>query len=188
VPPGPAAAPAKPPTGPSFADVSAELKLEANGTIKYSSQAAAAAGARTSGLETPQRPGFHSYSTAGSVKKAGGVSGKTEAAHVVPQAVYRALKGTGTTGSAGKALTTPLPPKAHDNLDNTWISEWNARANAGREIRVRDVDRMVSRAIEQADPKLINNETKAALAMRLKSELYKELNLSPNDVIIPGTP
>jgi len=102
--------------------------------------------------------------------------------------VYRALKGTGTPGSAGGALTTPLPKKAHRSLDETWIAEWNARVKAGREIRVRDVDRMVSRAIEQADPKLINPQTKAALATRLKSELYQEMGLSSNDVIIKGTP
>jgi hypothetical protein len=175
-----------PPTGPSFEDVSTELQLEPSGTITYRSAAAAAAAARQSGLESPTRPGFGSYSTAGSVRKALGPSAAgTQAAHVTPQAVYRALRGTGRPGSAGRALTTPLSPQAHRSLDKTWVAEWNARVAAGQEIQAGDVYGMVSRAIDQADPSLINVQTKGALQDRLRSELFQELGLSPNDVIIP---
>jgi hypothetical protein len=70
-------------------------------------------------------------------------------------------------------------------LDKTWVAEWNARVAAGQEIQAGDVYRMVSRAIDQADPSLINVQTKGALQDRLRSELFQELGLTPNDVIIP---
>ena len=70
-------------------------------------------------------------------------------------------------------------------MDSTWITEWNAQVKAGQEIRARDLYRMVSRAIEQADPKLINVQTKGALQDRLRSELFQELGFSPN-VVIPA--
>jgi hypothetical protein len=176
-------------TGPSFADISKELGLEAPGTINYRSTAAAAAAARAAGLENTTRPGFQSHSTASTVRNVFNISGRIwQSAHIVPQAVYRALRSRGLRVSEGRAFTTLLPSQAHAAFDRTWIREWNDAVSAGRTIRTRDVFEWVSRAINAVDPALINNEVKGAILDRLRTELFVELGLNLNDVIIMGVP
>jgi hypothetical protein len=176
--------PTGPPTGPSFADLSSELGLEAPGTTTYRSTAAAAREARTSGL-AQGRPGFFSYSTQGSVRSVAGTS-TAQAAHVVPQAAYRSLRAAGRTVSEGRALTTFLERVPHRFLDQPWIDEWNAAVAAGRRITAGDVLDMVSRAITRAGSAgQIDAATEAALQMRLRTELFSELGLTPTSVIVP---
>jgi hypothetical protein len=175
--------------GPSFADVSAELQLEVPGTIRYRSTAAAAGAARRFGLESTTRPGFQTHATASTVRGEFGVTGRAfQSAHVVPQAVYRALRVAGRRVSEGRALTTLLPTPAHAAFDRTWVAEWNAAVGAGQAIRAGDVYRMVSRAIRAVDERIINAQTKAAIEDRLATELFDELGLSANDVIVPARP
>ena len=183
-------------TGPSFADVSSELGLEAPGTVTYRSTAKAAQGARSAGLETATRPGFQTHATASAVRKAFNLSGKIwQSAHVVPQTVYRALRASGLRIGArgveiseGRALTTLLPEEAHAAFDRVWVREWNSAVAAGRTIRAQDVFTWVSDAINAVNDGVINAEVKAAINGRLYSELYTDLGLKANDVIIAGRP
>jgi hypothetical protein len=169
-------------TGPSFADVTAQLGLEAPGTVRYRSTAAAAAAARASGLETPTRPGFQTHSTAPTVRRAFGVTGSEfESAHIVFQALYRRLR-----QSAGRALTTLLPRAAHRAFDSGWVSAWNAAIAAGMQIRAIDVYSMVVGALRAVNPNLINNATKGAIEDRLRQELFQELGLRPWDIVVPA--
>lgn len=174
-------------TGPSFADVSRELGLQAAGTVSYRSTAAAAAAARAARLETASRPGFQTHSTAPTVRQAFSVSGSQwQSAHIVPQAVYRALRAQGLAVSEGRALTTLLPRQAHAAFDRLWIREWNQAVATGRTIRVGDVYRWVSRAINAVDDRVIDKGVKGAIDQRLKSELFNDLGLALDDVLLPG--
>jgi hypothetical protein len=182
-------------SGPSFADVSAELGLEVPGTIRYRSTAAAAAGARAGGLVTPTRPGFQSHSTASSVRREFGVTGAAfQSAHIVPQALYRALRAAGRRViagrpiSEGRAFTTLLPTSAHAAFDRTWVSQWNAAVAAGRAITAEDVYNWVSSAIQAVDEDIINAGVKGAINDRLRTEMFVDLNLDPQDIIVPRNP
>jgi hypothetical protein len=169
-------------TGPSFADVSAELGLEAPGTVRYRSTAAAAAAARAFRLETATRPGFQTHSTAPTVRRIFGVTGSQfESAHIVFQALYRRLR-----QSAGRALTILLPRAAHRAFDSGWVSAWNAAIGAGIQIRAVDVYSMVVNALRAVDPNLINNATKGAIEDRLRQELFQDLGLQPLDIVVPS--
>jgi hypothetical protein len=174
-------------SGPSFSDVSSYIGAETAGTITYSSTAAAASAARTAGLVNASTPGFQSHSTAAGVRQALNLAGH-QSAHLVPQAVYRALRSAGVPVSAGRALTTNLPTEAHAALDRTWVREWNSALASGRTIRVVDLYRWISRAIDTVDDRLINAEVRGAIQFRLESELFRELGLAPNDVLVPGRP
>ena len=177
--------PARPPTGPSFADVTADLGLEAPGTTTYRSTADAARGAQQGGLSGPGRPGFFSYSTQGTVRPVAGTA-TAQAAHVTPQAVYRSLQAGGRQVSEGRALTTFLERTPHRFMDQAWINEWNAAVRAGRQITAGDVLDMVSRAISRAGRAgQFDAATEAALQMRLRTELFSELGLTPATVIVP---
>lgn len=190
--------PAGPPwrvTGPSFADVSAELGHEVPGTITYRSTAEAAAAARAGGLAIATRPGFQSHSTASSVRRKFGVTGAAfQSAHVVPQALYRALRAAGRRViggrqiSEGRAFTTLLPTVAHAAFDRTWVAQWNAATAAGRAITAEDVYNWVSRAIQGVDETIINAGVKGSINDRLRTEMFVDLNLDPQDIIVPGHP
>jgi hypothetical protein len=180
-------------TGPSFSDVSADLGLERPGTIRYRSTAEAARGAEAGGLVNASRPGFQSHSTASSVRRAFAMSGRQwQSAHIVPQAVYRALRArgwqVGRPFSEGRAFTTMLSSEAHAAFDRTWITEWRNAVAAGRTIRAGDVYTWVSDAINAVDNRLIDVGVKGAINQRLRSELFIDLGLDISDVIIVGHP
>ena len=176
-------------SGPSFAQLSSELGLEAAGTVSYRSTAAAALGARQGGLVNASRPGVQTHATARSVRGVLGMTGRMmESAHLLPQAVYRALRAQGMQVSAGRALTALLPRAAHQALDQGWVSTWNAATAAGRRITAGDVHGWVSRAIDAVDDRLINAATKGALKTRLDAEIFSGLGLSPGTVVVPGLP
>ncbi len=181
-------------TGPSFADISTELGLETPGMIGYRSTAAAMLGAYAGNLVTGTRLGFQSHSTASSIRAATGMSGSIfQSAHIVPQALYRILRVRGwqvggQRVSADRALTTILPRWAHAAFDRSWIAEWNNAVAAGRTITAGDVYNWVSRAINDVDEWVINFEGQGAINDRLRTEMFGELNLHPQDVIIRGRP
>lgn len=175
--------------GPSFADVSQAVRAEVPGTVRYRSTAAAASAAREAGLESAQRPGFQTHATASPVRRAFGVSGSDwQSAHIVPQAVYRALRAAGWRVSEGRALTTLLPRQAHAAFDSSWVPVWNNAVAAGQTIRAGDVYRWVSRAINAVDDQVINASVKAAINNRLRTELFVDLGLGIDDIIIRGVP
>jgi hypothetical protein len=181
-------------TGPSFAGISSAIRAEVPGTIGYTSTSAAALGANAGGLRTPSRPGFHTHSTAPSVRRAFNVSGYVaQSVHILPQAVYRALRDLGWVRpdgrpfSAGRALTTTdLSLAAHRAFDAGWVPQWNAAAASGRAIQVRDVYNWVSSAIHAVDDSLISPAIKGAMHDRLRTELFVDLGLNLDDVIVPG--
>jgi len=173
-------------TGPSFADVSSDIGAEVPGTIRHGSAGAAAVAARATNLTSATRPGFQTHATAPAVRAAVGIAGQGfESAHIVPQAVYRALRARGINVSAGRALTTNLPRAAHAAFDASWVREWNAATNAGRAISAGDVYNWVSRAVNSVDDNLINAGVKGAINDRLRTELFVDLGLNASDVIIP---
>jgi hypothetical protein len=177
------------PTGPSFADTSSQLGLEIPGTITYQSAADAALGARAGGLEAATDAAFQSHATASTIRRAFNMLGKEwQSAHIVPQAVYRALRAAGLEVSEGRALTILLPTEAHAAFDSGWIAEWNNAVYAGRAIRSGDVYNWVSRAINAVDESAIGVRVKATIMDRLAAELLGELGLSRGDVIIPASP
>lgn len=55
-------------------------------------------------------------------------------------------------------------------------------------IRVSDVYNWVSRAINAVDDQVINAGVKGAINDRLRTELFVDLGLDLDDVIIPGRP
>jgi hypothetical protein len=183
------------PTGPSFADVSMQLGLEAPGTTRYRSTAQAAQAARQSGLENANRPGFQTHSTAATVRQMFGVTGgQRQSAHIVPQSVYRRLRrrgfraSDGGTVSEGRAFTTLLPTRAHKAFDSHWVSQWTAAKDAGRPITAGDVYKWVSAAVNRVDPSVIPNDIKGAINDRLRTELFSELGLAESYVIVAGRP
>lgn len=142
-----------------------------------------AADARDEGLVTPDRPGFGSYSTAPSVRRELGVTGKElEAAHVLPQAVGRYVPGY----SPGRAPTIQLPPATHRAFDQGWISQWNAAVASGRPITAGDVYQMVSNAIQGIPDHMLSPAAKGALDWRLHMEMFADHGLQPGQVLVPG--
>lgn len=181
------------PTGPSFADVSMQLKFETPGTVRHRSSRAAARVARQSGLENAKRPGIHTHSVAGTIRKAFGLSGRRhESAHIVPQAVYRRLRemgivtASGRPISEGRAFTTLLPKRAHKAFDGYWVARWNAAKEAGREITAGDLYKWVSEAVNRVDPRLMSNDLKGAINDRLRTELYSDLGMTASFVLVPA--
>ncbi len=176
-------------TNPSFADVSEAIQAEAPGTIRYASGAAAAVGARAAGLEKASRPGFQSHGIASSVRQAFRISGaEWQSAHIAPQAFYRELRRLGIRVSEGRALTTLLSREAHAAFDRSWLREWRSAVASGRQIRISDVYTWVSNAIDAVDRNLIDVSVQGAMHDRLRSELFSDLGLSPDLVIVPGHP
>ena len=111
-----------------------------------------------------------------------------QSAHIVPQAVYRALRALGLRVSEGRAFTTLLPRAAHAAFDRSWIREWNDAVAAGRIIRAGDVYNWVSRAINAVDDQVIDAGVKGAINDRLRTEMFVDLGLDLDDVIISGHP
>lgn len=176
-------------TDPSFAEVSAAVEAEAPGTITYGSQAEAALGARVWGLESPTSPGFGTYSTASSIRQAFHVTGaQYEAAHLAHQALYRALRREGRDVSQWSALTLLLPREAHRAFDRGWVGEWNNAVANGDEIRAIDAYTWISNALHAVDESLINSDLKGAIQDRLRVEMFGDLDLSPETVIIKKRP
>ena len=81
-----------------------------------------------------------------------------------------------------------LSAEAHRAFDQTWIRDCPNATAAGRTIRAGDVYTWVSRAINAVDDRLIDAEVKSIINDRLRTELYVDLGLQPQDVIIPGNP
>jgi hypothetical protein len=176
-------------TGPSFADTSTQLGLEIPGTITYRSAAGAALGARAGGLEAATDAAFQTHATAPIIRQVFNILGSSwQSAHIVPQAVYRALRAAGLAVSEGRALTILLPSEAHAAFDSGWIAEWNSAVDAGRAIRAGDVYNWVSRAINAVDDSAIGVGVQGAINDRLGAELFGELGLSPDDIIVPARP
>lgn len=176
-----------------FGEISQELGLEAPGTVRYPSTAAAAAGAQAAGLRTPTRPGFQTHSTAASVRRALGLSGlQWQSVHMVFQAAYRALRARGYVRpgggpySAGRALTTvDLPLAAHRAFDAGWVPLWNAAMANGQTITAGQAYQWLSNAINAVNPSLISDAVKGAMLDRIRTELFVELGLNWNDPISP---
>jgi hypothetical protein len=141
--------------------------------------------ARKAGLIDMQkgRVPFQSYSTAGKVRAAEGISGEThEAAHLVPQAVYRKLG-----GGEYSAHTVNLPIEIHDLIDQGWLWRWKAAIKNGREVTAGDVEQWVGDAIARIPKDKLVPETKGTLQWKLHHELYSDLGLTPDFVIVPGS-
>jgi hypothetical protein len=176
-----------------FAEIQSEFGLETPGTVTYRSTAAAAAGAVAAGLRTPTRPGFQTHSTAPSVRRALGLSGNQwQSVHMVFQAAYRALRARGYVRpggrpySPGRALTTvDLPLAAHRAFDAGWVPQWNVATAAGQTIRAGTVYQWLSSAINAVNPALISPALQGVILDRIRTELFVELGLGWNDIIIP---
>lgn len=133
--------------------------------------------------------GFGSHSTSRSVRAVEGVTGAThQSAHLVPQAVYRALG-----ESPNSALTiADMPRNTHRTLDfgdprlgvEGWVNKWNDAKARGDQITAGDVHSWVSTSIQQMPESMLPQATKNTLEWRLHTELYNELGLKPDDVII----
>jgi hypothetical protein len=176
-----------------FREIHQELGLESPGTFRYPSTAAAAAAAAALGLHTSTRPGFHTHSTAPSVRRALGRSGNQwQSMHIVFQAAYRALRARGYVRpggqpySPGRALTTVDPSlDAHLAFDAGWVPLWNAAIASGQTITAGQVYQWLSNAINAVDPELINPAVQGAILDRIRTELFVELGLNSNDPIVP---
>jgi hypothetical protein len=81
-------------------------------------------------------------------------------------------------------MTTP----PHAAFDRAWVAEWKNAVAAGRAITAEDVYNWVSRAINAVDDQVINVGVKGAINDRLRTELFVDLNLDAQDIIIPGHP
>jgi hypothetical protein len=192
-------------TNTAFAEVGKDVGTDLHGTTKYSSAADAAKGADEAGLTADKRPGFQSHSTKRSVQDALELPARTESAHVVPQAVYRALKEAGFKVSEGKALTVLVPKEVNAAIDAGWKAEWSAAQKAGTRVTVADLEPMISRSIEAAPRVLENNllakgysradatayvnkylnpDVQGSLQTRLHRELFQELNVPPDTVVL----
>lgn len=165
-------APADKPAGPA---------KQGDGGDRYRSAAKAAAGAEKSGLTNRDRPGLQSHSTSGKVRVETGKTG-TESAHVLPQAVGKLISGY----SHDKALTTLLPRATHQAFDRGWVPQWNSAVKSGREITAQQVYTMVSNAIRGVPDTMLSAEAKGNLEWRLHLEMYGELGLRPDQVIVPA--
>lgn len=158
------------------------------------SAARAADEAAKSGLVSPDRLGMQSHNRATSVRSILGLTGAdAESAHVLPQAAGAAILEQlpkGVSGfrpySPGRALTALLPPGTHSAFDQGWVSVWNARIAAGAKITAGDVNAMVGAAIDQIPASMLSPAAKGTLSWRLFMELFGELGLTPDTVIVPG--
>jgi hypothetical protein len=170
-----------------FREISSELGLEVPGTIRYRSTADAARAATASGLANANRPGFQTHSTSATVRRAVNAAGQ-QSAHIVPQAVYRALRRLHLlppNTSEGRALTTLLPRGAHRAFDSSWIADWRAAVAAGRPVTAGDVYQWLTRAINAVNNSIIDTATKGAIIDRIHTELFVELGLTTNTIIVP---
>ena len=169
-----------PATETSFADV---LKPETTPPPNLRSAAQAANQAAQSALVSPDRLGMQTHNRAPSIRSVLGLSGgAAESAHVVPQAVGAHIPGY----SPGRALTTLLPPGTHSAFDQGWVPAWNARVASGAQITAADVNAMVGSAIDQIPASMLSPAAKGTLGWRLFAELFAELGLTPDTVIVPG--
>ena len=159
-----------------------------------------AANARKVGVESgledlaKGRPGFQTHNTSGETRKAVGETGEThQSAHLVPQAVDRAIG-----ASAGKALTVNLPKELHQKIDGDWVPKWKGARDRGEQITGADVLTWVGEAIQKvpndmlppepgAEPGKTTHPLKNTLEWRLSLEL-KELGIGPDTVIVAAKP
>ena len=133
------------------------------------------------------------HNRATSVRSILGLTGAdAESAHVVPQAAGAAILEQfpkGVPGSSpyspGRALTVLLPPGTHSAFDQGWVSVWNARIAGGAEITAGDVNAMVGAALDQIPASMMSPAAKGSLQWRLFSELFGELGLAPDTVLVP---
>jgi hypothetical protein len=141
--------------------------------------------AQRGGLVNPDagRVGVQTHATSPATRRAIGVSGDThQSAHLVPQAVYRALG-----VSPGRALTVNLPIDVHAAIDAGWVPLWNKAVSEGTPITRSLVQKWVGEAIDNVPAKMLTTGEKGTLQWRLDGELH-ELGLTkPDSVIVPGT-
>lgn len=173
-------APPDPATEQSFANL---LTPDSAPPPKLRSAAAAADAAVESGLVSADRLGMQRHNRAGVVRTILGMAGDLwESAHVVPQAVGKLIPNY----SPGKALTTLLPVGTHKAFDKAWVPIWNARIAAGTKITAGEVNALVGAAIDQIPASMLSPAAKGTLRWRLFAELFGELKLTPDTVIVPG--
>lgn len=178
-----------------FREVHVEMGLETRGTITYRSNAAAAAAATATGLHNADRPGFQTHSTASSVRRVLGLAGNQwQSVHMLMQAAYRALLGNGYVPpggqaySPGRALTTvDLSLPAHRAFDAGWVPLWNAAVASGQGITAGQVYQWLSNAINGVSPNLISNHMQGIILGRIRTELFVELGLNWNSMIVAPT-
>ena len=153
--------------------------------VRRTSAAEARKDAVAEGLEDIEkgRVGVQSHSTSAKTRRAVGTAGAThQSAHLVPQAVDRAIG-----ASTGGALTANLPTQTHRTLDADWVPKWNSAVAQGRQITGADVQSWVGEAIQKVPNTMLPRAAKNTLEWRLSLEL-QELGITASTVIVPAKP
>jgi hypothetical protein len=89
--------------------------------------------------------------------------------------------------SQGQALTTNLPCPVHGAIGaGGWIPEWTAAKAAGQEVKAGAAHDMVAGAVEGIDPALLSPAAKETLQWKLFDEMFRHLELTWDDVILPA--
>jgi Domain of unknown function (DUF4157) len=176
------------PTGPSFADLAdPSLALSMSGKpVRYRSQAQAAQGAFQTGLLDPSsgRLGLHTHGVAPSIRDQFGVTGRQlESAHVLPDDVLETLGLSGDSGFAALA-----PKEVNSAIDRQWKAAWKRAKANGDQLTVADLHDIVFRSFAAAPDAMVNPRFKGTLAFALEYQIYSHLGLTPNQVVLSGTP
>jgi hypothetical protein len=120
--------------------------------------------------------GLQTHNSASIVRKILNVAGgKVQSAHIAPTSILKNLPGY----NRGQALTTLLPTKVHQALDNQWKA-WakQLRLQGKTEITAKELYDEMAKSIENTPG--LTPETKGALKWRMFEELYKDFKLQPD--------
>jgi hypothetical protein len=139
------------------------------------------------------RLGMSSYNTSGTVAKALKMTGANmEGAHMIPQAVGKFLRPYGY--SPGKALTPLLPKVAHTAWDRAWLPVWNQAVKNGTRMTAGDVYTMLVKPltgkglVSATGEAVLSEGARGTISWRIFVEMFGELQLQWDTVILAGTP
>lgn len=172
------------PKGPEVVEeLTSELGLSRPGSQGLTSVRAAAEEAQAAGLMRGAEPGLadlavQSHASAPAVRKALGLTGKTQSAHIGPTSALRDLPGY----NRGRALTTLLPEEVHAALDQRWKDWAVALRRQGRtDVTVRELYGAMSEAIQKTPG--MPGRMKQAFDWKLQDELFRHLELTWDDLV-----
>jgi len=157
--------------------------------VSYRSTAAAARGATDAGLtdRAAGRVGLSSHSTASSLRREfdlpGRGQGAHESAHLLAQDIGAQIPGY----SPGRALTVLLPRGTHSAIDAGWVPWWKAAKSSGATVTAGEAFRRIAAAIDAVPGHQLTSQAKGALIHRLQTEMFVELGLS-HDRLLLGAP
>ena len=167
--------------------------------VRYRSAAEAARGAEDAGLVDLQRGkvGFQTHNVSAEVRNALGQPGTThQSAHMLAQDMGKGV----ADYSPGRAPTTNLPRRAHRVMDfgdptsqaavkpTGWVPSWQAAKASGAEVTARAAHDMLVGGIQTTPSELLSAAARGTLEWRVFDEMFRELGLSWQDVVLPKRP